>query len=185
MCKVASSQPGAVQGIHTLLISGSPFAGGKTEKTTALLYSQKQEQGIAADVLFVSHLSVAGCLGCNKCASLERDKTGSYDCILTDDMQMVAQKLMACAELMLVTPVFFSGVPSQVKAILDRLQPFFWSRRRGGEKRPFDLVVLGEGGDPYGYEALVSEASSSLAMAGFKLREIYDCVGRVEDGELL
>lgn len=141
------------------------------------MYSREQEQGVATELVYLSHLSIAGCRGCNTCACLQQDKTGAYYCIIEDDMQDLVQKLQACTELTLVTPIYFSGAPSQLKAVLDRLQPFFWSRQRGGDKRPFDLAILGEGGDPYGYEPLVSEAKSSLAVAGFKLRETYDWVG--------
>ena len=175
--ELCECQPSSERRAQSLIISGSPFAGGKTEKAAELMHSREQEQGVATKLIYLSRLSIAGCRGCNTCACLQQDKTGAYYCIIEDDMQDLVQKLQACTELTLVTPIYFSGAPSQLKAVLDRLQPFFWSRQRGGDKRPFDLVILGEGGDPYGYEPLVSEAKSSLAVAGFKLRETYDWVG--------
>lgn len=169
--------------IRRLVLSGSPFADGKTEKVAQYYYKKAQNQGETAELLCVSQLAVAGCRGCNACARFLSDVSYSYQCIIQDDMQMAASKLIWCDELVVVAPVFFSGSPSQLKALYDRLQPFFWHRARGEKKRPFDLVVLGEGGDPYGYTAFVSEGQSALAMAGFKLRNVFDLVGRVaEDG---
>ena len=44
---------------------------------------------------------------------------------------------------------------------------------------------MGEGGDPHGYDALVSEVRSSLACAGFRLERVLDWVGKVSaDGEI-
>ena len=53
------------------------------------------------------------------------------------------------------------------------------------EKRPLKLHVRGEGGDPYGYDALVSEVSAAFATADFRLETILDWVGKItEDGEI-
>lgn len=192
-------------GPRRLILSGSPFAGGKTENlaqhVAAQLQGQCGEEGLPGkrkgwpstgqpgkgvregrpyegvsrsneaeaecaqvELVYISRLSIKGCLGCNKCAN--PTGTALYQCIIKDDMQDLAFKLLRCDALTVVTPIFFSGVPSQLKAIYDRLQPFFWRRPATGEKRPFDLVILGEGGDPYGYNALISESCSALAMAG-------------------
>ena len=54
------------------------------------------------------------------------------------------------------------------------------------EKRPAELHVIGEGGDPHGYDALVSEVRSALAVAGFRLDRILDWVGKIDEaGEIV
>lgn len=47
-------------------------------------------------------------------------------------------------------------------------------------KRPATLHVIGEGGDPHGFDALVSEVRSSLAVAGFRLERLLDWVGCID-----
>lgn len=102
-----------------------------------------------------------------------------------DDMQDVYALLPGADELIVVSPVYFSGAPSSMKALLDRMQPHFWADSRKAPKRPATLHVVGEGGDPHGYDALISEVKSSLACAGFRLERVLDWVGKIAaDGEI-
>lgn len=166
-----------------LIVCGSPFPGGKTEKVAYRLQQMAHDRGEDAELVCLSRLSIAGCRGCNRCAYYELATLGDYACVIEDAMQSFAQKLAWCDELVVVSPVFFSGSPSQLKAVYDRLQPYFWHNDLRNGKRPFDLVILGEGGDPYGFEALVSESRSALAMAGFKLRSVRDLVEKIPDDD--
>ena len=95
------------------------------------------------------------------------------------------KRLQAADALALVAPVYFSGPPSQLKAVLDRMQPLWCQRYLLGQRpvrplecrRPLDLFVVGAGGDPFGHDALVSCARSSLRMADFELHATHDLVG--------
>ena len=107
-------------------------------------------------------------------------------CVLDDDMQELYPLIDAADELVVVSPVYFAGPPAQMKAVLDRLQPYFWTRVRTGAKRPAVLHVVGEGGDPHGFEPLVGPVRSALSCAGFALEVVYDWVGKIGgDGEIL
>ena len=100
-------------------------------------------------------------------------------------------------ELVIVSPVFFSGPPAPMTALLDRLQPFFWEwlalraagddgRQLTARKRSATLHVIGEGLDKNGYVALVSKVRSALAVAGFQLERVLDWVGRIDaDGTIV
>ena len=102
-----------------------------------------------------------------------------------DDMREVYELLNAADELSVVCPVYFSGAPAQFKALLDRLQPYYWIYDREAPKRPLTLHVIGEGGDPHGFSALVSEVKSAFAVAGFQVVQVLNWVGRIEeDGEI-
>lgn len=102
-----------------------------------------------------------------------------------DDMREVYELLNAADELSVVCPVYFSGAPAQFKALLDRLQPYYWIYDREAPKRPLCLHVIGEGGDPHGFSALVSEVKSAFAVAGFQVVQVLNWVGRIkEDGEI-
>ena len=88
-------------------------------------------------------------------------------------------------ELIVVAPVYFAGPSSQLKCMLDRFQPYFWTRTRA-RKRPCTLHVVGEGGDPHGFDPLVGCVRSAAAVAGFRLERVLDWVGKIdESGEIV
>ena len=88
-------------------------------------------------------------------------------------------------ELIVVAPVYFAGPSSQLKAVLDRFQPYFWTRQRA-RRRPCTLHVVGEGGDPHGFDPLVGTVRSAAAVAGFRLERVLDWVGKIdESGEIV
>lgn len=111
---------------------------------------------------------------------------GAPMCVIGDDMQEVYPLIDAADELVVVSPVYFAGAPSQLKALLDRLQPYFWTDARNGAKRPATLHVVGEGGDPHGFDALITVVKSALSVAGFRLDTVLDWVGRIDEaGEIV
>ena len=93
-------------------------------------------------------------------------------------MAEVRKHLDAADELVVVCPVYFASAPSQFKAMLDRLQPYFWTDLRKGGLRPCVLHVVGEGHDPYGFEPLIQSVSSAILVAGFQLELVLDWVGK-------
>jgi multimeric flavodoxin WrbA len=97
-------------------------------------------------------------------------------------MERVRPLIARCDDLIVVSPVYFAGPPAPYKALLDRMQPFYerWDRdrRRGvhARKRPARLIAVGEGGDPHGYDPLVVCTRSALAVAGFSLMPVAECI---------
>ncbi len=143
----------------------------------------------------ISEIEVGPCVGCNTCrekteVTFKTDDGSEYTelrprCVFDDDMQTLYDLLDEADELTIVSPVYFSGAPSMLKCLLDRMQPYFWAQTRKQPKRPATLHVLGEGGDPHGFDPLVSEVKSSIACAGFRLLTVFDWVGKVtEDGDI-
>ena len=89
-------------------------------------------------------------------------------CVIRDDMDDIYPLLEDADELIVAAPVYFAGPSSQLKAVLDRFQPYFWTRQRA-RRRPCTLHVVGEGGDPHGFDPLVGCVRSAAAVAGFRL----------------
>lgn len=189
-----------------LILGGSPQTQGKTAHiidalNTALL----SKTGVTTEVFSVTDYRVEPCCGCESC------KVG-FRCIINDDMTKLYSLLDAADDLVIVSPVFFAGPPAQFKAVLDRLQPYFWKWTAGLEnknstenasggivsdkhgdralesgggragslaaKRSASLYVVGEGGDPHGFEPLVVSTRSALAVAGFRLTDIFAFIGQ-------
>ena len=182
--------------MNRLIIVGSPRTDGRSAHLANMLFETCIEECPDDELALapVSTLSVAGCIGCDACRdniaklvelgeeALEDDFT---PCVIDDDMQEIYELIDSADEITVVSPVYFAGPPSQLKALLDRLQPYYWTNARVEEKRPVVLHVVGEGGDPHGFSALVSIVRSALAVAGFRLETVFDWVGKIdENGEI-
>ena len=187
-----------------LILVGSPRTNGRSAHLAEMLFEANIDEH-PEDELFlvpVSEVEIGPCIGCNACRKkssvILKDENGNevsvqkYRCVFDDDMQTVYDLLDDVDEVTVVSPVYFSGAPAPMKCVLDRLQPYFWARlevRESGrplpEKRPLTLHVLGEGGDPHGHDALISEVKSSFATADFRLERVLDWVGKITDeGEI-
>ena len=144
-----------------LIISGSPRARGRSAGVAEAVRFAFEDACADDDVRLVSlaDVRISPCTGCETCART----TGRNElyCIISDDMLRVREMLNACDQLTVVSPVYFAGAPSQLKAFLDRLQPYFYANWRAKPKR------------------------SALAVAGFALESVHDWVGLVSaDGAL-
>lgn len=185
--------------MNRLIIVGSPRIDGRSAHLADLLFESCIDECPDDELALapVSTLAIEPCQGCDACKALaaraaggEAAEDGQTDeaprrCVIDDDMAEVYELIDAADELVVVSPVYFAGAPAQLKALLDRLQPYFWTDERHREKRPATLHVVGEGGDPHGFEPLVGVVRSSLSCAGFALERVLDWVGRIdEEGEI-
>ena len=192
------------QSVKRLIVVGSPRAAGRSAHLAEMLFEANIDEH-PEDELFlvpISEVDVGPCIGCNAC----RKKSGvilkgddgaevtvqRHRCVFDDDMQTLYDLFDDVDEVTIVSPVYFSGAPAPMKCLLDRLQPYYWKRealRRASdelpEKRPATLHIVGEGGDPHGHDALVSEVKSALAVADFRLERILDWTGKIDaSGEI-
>ncbi|NGM18228.1 flavodoxin family protein [Eggerthellaceae bacterium zg-893] len=172
--------------MRRLVLCGSPRARGRAAALALRVVEAYEQAGDEVGLVLLAEAVIAPCTGCNACkhnaATPLRD---DLYCVIADSMARIRRQLNDCDALTVVSPVYFSGAPAQLKAFYDRLQPYYWSKYAKSTKRPADLFVVGEGGDPHGFEPLVSETRSALAVAGFRLERVHDWVGLVhEDGRL-
>lgn len=158
--------------VECTIICGSPRSTGVSEQATEYLHERLEalHDDYSCSVLRVAELNIKPCIGCNQCRSTGR-------CFNHDDMDRVMDVLAHTDMLIVVSPVYFAGPPAQLKALYDRLQPHFWLNTRANPKRPAYLLAVGEGQDPHGYSPLTICTRSALAVAGFKLLDVSDCIG--------
>lgn len=199
--------------MHRTIIVGSPRINGRSAALANEIFQTCIEEcpddGIS--IVSVASTDVGPCQGCDKCkvalnkedarypqipecsdplsqvSMIFKSDACAHQCIIEDDIIEVRKHLDAAEELIVVCPVYFSGAPAQMKALLDRMQPYFWSdvRKRTNERRPLTIHVVGEGSGPHGFSALVDEVRSAFAVAGFKLERVLDWTGKIdEDGEI-
>lgn len=101
---------------HIVVIVGSPRKGGNTDLLADALIAGALAVGNTVDKISVAEEHIAGCLGCNAC---RRD--GKNHCVQRDDMDDVYARMAKADVLVFATPVYFYGVSSQLKCLIDRL----------------------------------------------------------------
>ena len=192
--------------MHRVIVVGSPRPEGRSAALADELFcaciDECPDDGVS--IVSVASVEVAPCLGCDACrqateppepleagdplapcAAVAASDAPCHRCVIDDEMEEVRKHLDAADELVVVCPVYFAGAPSQMKALLDRLQPYYFSDARRQPKRPCVLHVVGEGGDPHGFEPLIGEVRSALGVAGFSLELVLDWVGKIDpSGEI-
>ncbi len=166
-----------------LIIVGSPRSNGRSAHLAEMLFEACIDECPDDEVSLapVSELAISACVGCDGCKNSE-----GHVCVFEDDMDEIREILDESDELIVVSPVYFSGAPAPMKALLDRLQPYFWTWEAGGNRRPMTLHIIGEGEGPNGYDALIDEVRAAGAVAGFRLDRIVDWVGKIDaDGQIM
>jgi len=96
------------------------IAGGlrKNANSTILLEEAikgAESAGAAVEKITVRDLRISGCRECHSC-----DATG--ECIIKDEMQKIYSWLRSIKNIIISSPIFYYGIPSQLKAVIDRGQ---------------------------------------------------------------
>ena len=111
-------------------ISGSPRKNGVTMAMLEAALGGSLAAGAETELYSVAGKDIRGCDGCWACSS-----TGQ--CHIKDDMQELYDKMAAADGIIFGTPVYFWGMTSQIKAVIDRSILF------GGGERTLDNKVCG------------------------------------------
>lgn len=102
-------------------IMGSPRKKGNTDLLLDEALRGAKSEGAEVEKLIVIDLKIAPCgefYGCLR----------DGKCVIDDDMQQVYPKLLEAEGIILASPMFFYGLTSQVKALIDRCQAL-WVRK--------------------------------------------------------
>lgn len=152
-----------------LVVNGSPLRRGRSVQVAQQLTRLLSHEGSVVDYLNVGIDTVDPCIACNCCKE-------TYQCVLQDRLQPNYPLIDKAEVMIMISPVYFAGPPAQAKAFLDRMQPYFWNEDHRKLKRKAFLFVVREGGDPHGFDPLLTIVKSSLTVAGFRLEEYFDCI---------
>jgi len=103
-----------------LALAFSPRKEGNSDLLLDAFISGCEDQGARVTRLAARSLNVRGCLECGEC-----DEAGI--CVIRDDMDDLYPLLVETSRIVVASPIFFYGVPSGGKAIVDRTQAL-WNR---------------------------------------------------------
>jgi multimeric flavodoxin WrbA len=107
--------------MRVLGIAGSPRRNGNTDLLLAEFIKGAESKGAEAKTIVLNDLDIAPCQHCDACL-----KAGK--CRIDDDMQMVYRELEKADVIVLASPIQFTGVTAQMKAMIDRLQSL-WAKK--------------------------------------------------------
>lgn len=107
--------------MKVLGLFGSPRRRGNTDLLLEEMLRGAQSRGAEIERIFLSDWDISGCRECRKC-----EITGN--CVIQDKMQKLYAKLLQADRIILASPIFFYGVTSQTKKMIDRCQAL-WARK--------------------------------------------------------
>ena len=112
--------------MNVVAFNGSP----RREKNTYLLvqkvFEELRKEGIETEYVHIGGKLLRGCTACFECRK-NKDKK----CVLPDDgLNGYIEKMEAAQGIILASPVFFSNVTSEMKALIDRAG--FVAKANGG-----------------------------------------------------
>ena len=116
--------------MRILGIMGSPRIKGNTDLLLDEALKGAWSQGASVEKIIVDELEIAPChenYGC-----LE-----DGNCVIRDDMDSIYPKLLEADVVIIASPIFFYGLTSQVKALIDRCQAL-WARKYILKQNPPD-----------------------------------------------
>ena len=107
--------------MRVLGIMGSPRIKGNTDLLLDEALKGAQSQGAEVEKIIVDKLKIAPCREYYGCL---RDG----NCVIRDDMDDIYPKLLSADAIIVASPMFFYGLSSQLKALIDRCQAL-WAKK--------------------------------------------------------
>jgi len=100
---------------NIVVVTGSPRANGNSEILADAFIEGARQSGNSVTVFHAGRMNIKGCLDCKYCFSHEGE------CIQKDDMQAVYPALCKADILVFASPIYWYGLSSQIKALIDRM----------------------------------------------------------------
>jgi multimeric flavodoxin WrbA len=100
---------------RVLVILGSPRKKGNSSTLAARISRGAKSAGAEVETVFLQHLKISPCRGCNTC-----QKRNSEGCAIKDDMQKLYPRLIEADAWVIASPVYWFTMSAQTKIFMDR-----------------------------------------------------------------
>ena len=97
-------------------IVGSPRKDGNTAYLVKTALKSAEDAGADTELINITSMDIEPCIACDICKTMG-------ECGIYDDMRTIMEKLMDADGIILGSPVYFGGVTSQMKMLMDRSRP--------------------------------------------------------------
>ena len=107
--------------MKTLIINGSLKGTRSHSYMVAERFAKgiEESSGAVTEVIELKDMDIRHCVGCFGCW-----KVTPGQCVIRDDMDVIREKILESDNIILSFPLYFFGVSSKMKTMLDRLLPF-------------------------------------------------------------
>jgi multimeric flavodoxin WrbA len=102
--------------MKVVAFNGSPRLDGNTSQSLKIVLGELEKEGIDTELVQLGGRKVFGCLACGRCSQNKNGKCARTD----DEMNVFMEKMFAADGILIGSPVYYSNVTSEVKALIDR-----------------------------------------------------------------
>lgn len=102
--------------MKVVAFNGSPRREGNTYQALNIVLEELRKEGIETEMVQLGGRKVHGCLACYKCFANQDRRCARRD----DEMNTFIEKMLEADGIIIGSPVYFSNVSSEVKALIDR-----------------------------------------------------------------
>ena len=107
---------GMVKAMKVVAFNGSPRPRGNTYAAIKTVLGRLETEGIETEIIQLGGKRLSGCTSCGRCR-INHDRR----CVIDDDeMNSFIAKMIEADGIIIGSPVFFSNVTTEVKALIDR-----------------------------------------------------------------
>ena len=165
---------------NILVLCGSPRKGGNSESLADALIKGAEKTGHKVKKINICDLDIKGCLACKGCWN------SAGNCIYNDDMKLVENNLETADILVCATPLYWSVVPAQMKAVIDRI--YQYDPVHGSKKMSIKesvLLTCGETENEEDFQMVKDFYSFFAEWNGIKMREIITVTQMHDVGDII
>lgn len=127
--------------MEIVAIMGSHRNGQNTQKALDFFLDQIEGENDVF-VYNVNKTEINACIACDHCIPHQGE------CVIEDGMTEIYKKMETCDLLVVASPVYFSSLPSKIKALIDRTQMIYNLKDRSSIKKK-KILIIGVGGQPH------------------------------------
>jgi multimeric flavodoxin WrbA len=153
-----------------LVIAGSPRKGANSDCLANTVSEAVRHAGAEAKQIWIRDMTFGGCVVCDSC------KGETFGCVQKDDFTALLDTIRNCDGMVLVSPIYFEGIPGNFKNYIDRHYCLFnpaakepvvpvKNRRLG--------VIFTFGGEHPEYERVAGSLFTSMKMLGLATEHQY------------
>jgi multimeric flavodoxin WrbA len=134
-----------------IAINGSPRAKGNTAMMLGWALEEIAKEGFETELIQVGGKAVRGCTACGSCG-----KKGKYSCVHDDFISAVIPKIADSQAILLGSPVYFSDLTPELKALIDRTGFVLLNHSENPMRRKpgAAVVVARRGGHVHTYDSI-------------------------------
>jgi multimeric flavodoxin WrbA len=146
---------------NIVILVGSVRKNGNTARL-AQSFAEGAAEKNNVEIVSVADYNVNPCIGCNSCFTREGNQ-----CFQNDDMVRIYDKLRNADIVVIASPVYFYGISTQLKAVVDRLHT---PMRNTFRIKKLGLLLVGAAELPNLFEPIIMQYQMVLDF--FKLESI-------------